>query len=126
MQSSDIENEIKIEIPNSEGLEERITWGNNPEKKRKQFIKTDEEANVNHNAVINIELNKILIAKLIKIIQFKERLGQEVGDYIKWFDLLELGCNLFPPSIRRINNAFEIFINNPLLMNDNFFDPKEI
>ncbi len=75
--------------------------------------------------VTNWELNKILIAKIFKIIKFKEKQNLDVSEFIKFLAFLENGYNLYPASVTKINNAFEAYINNTHLMNPNFFDGEE-
>jgi hypothetical protein len=75
--------------------------------------------------ITNWELNKILIAKLFKIIKFKQKQDLDTSEYIKLLNFLENGINLYSSSVTKIDNAFEAYINNTHLMNPNFFDDEE-
>lgn len=61
----------------------------------------------------DLDFAKKLMAKLIRLIEFKEICPHyDCSVYIKFIDILEKGYNLNLYQIERIDNAYELLMNN--------------
>jgi hypothetical protein len=73
----------------------------------------------------NIGLAQSLTAKLLKIIKVKEKYNLDISTEKKCLILLESGNNLFSASVRRIENAYECYVNNEILIKEAENEIKE-